>query len=111
MNIPHTPARMSTPDNSSSCFCTPFVLKLPRVLIKLTNEKKHALPVEEECRYARPSGIVREQTACKPLEGAPEPESYKDLAQCTRESECRIVDDHLQMSVMRDPRYTFVGVL
>lgn len=84
---------------------------LRRVTIALTNENKHALPVEDECRYARPNGIVRNQTACHPLEGAAEPENYADLMQCTRDSACGIVEgrlrameEHLHMSVMRDPR-------
>lgn len=96
--------------NFCSCF-GPFGSRLHRVTIALTNENKHALPVEEGCRFARPNGIVRNQPACRPLEGDREPESYTDLVRCTRDSACRIGqgrfqadEEHLHMSVMRDPR-------
>lgn len=69
----------------------------------LTNEDKHTLPVDADCGYSHSKGIAKNGRVCGPRDG-PELRHFADLYQCTQDAACRIVDDRLQMSVMRDPR-------
>lgn len=74
--------------------------------IVLTNYDKHTLPVDTSCGYSHSKGIGSGHSAvCTSPGGAGrELENYTDLYQCAQDSACSIVDDRLQMSVMRDPR-------
>lgn len=72
----------------------------------MANDDKHTLPVEESCGYAHSKGIGRgDGPVCTPPGGGDQKlENYVDLYRCVQDPACQIVDDRLQMSVMRDPR-------
>lgn len=77
-----------------------------RAAIILSNKDKHTLPVNDSCGYSHAKGIGSlVGSVCTPPRGADQTlENYVDLYRCAQQSACRIVDDRLQMSVMRDPR-------
>lgn len=83
-----------------------------RVSIGVGNVHKHTLPVDKDCAYRHPrgidlgtdqEGIHPDGNACTFQDGTPV-ENLDDLWQCMIEADCDIVDDWLQMVVLRDPR-------
>ncbi|CAM9470199.1 unnamed protein product [Scytosiphon promiscuus] len=92
---------LSTPA-SASCSCDDVEM----VVISLTNFDKHTLPVEDSCSFSHRRGIsnAHDKVCTPPGSDIQPPGNHAELYKCARESACRIVDDRLQMSVMRDPR-------
>lgn len=81
----------------------PFVVY--RVIITILKGGKHTLPVGPDCKYSRRAGIaVEKETVCKSEVSRGRPSNQPELWNCVKSSNCRFVDDRLQMAVFRDPR-------
>ncbi|CAM9470059.1 unnamed protein product [Scytosiphon promiscuus] len=80
------------------------------VVYTLTNLHKHKLPVQDNCGFAHFKGVPSlEGKVCTNRSGR-EPKNHKELVECVQEAACPVVDDRLQMSVMRDPRPVAVSM-
>ena len=85
-------------------FCSPPL----RVIIDLSTNEKHTLPVDSNCSYSHPKGIDTvgkggEKDACKFANGT-RVQNHSDLSQCMKKAGCPFTDDALQMAIFRDPR-------
>lgn len=73
--------------------------------ITLTNTDKHTLPVDASCAWYHKRGIAEEDAAvCNPVDGGAVAMNQAELWQCATDAACPIIDNRLQLSVMRDPR-------
>lgn len=83
-----------------------------RVTISFSSLDKHMLPVEPEYDWSHNRGTAKKNLAvCTPAGvGAPKlKKKQADLWKCLADAACRITDDRLQISVLRDPREVVVN--
>eukprot|EP00752_Nemacystus_decipiens_P004759 g4334.t1 len=92
---------LAADDDTARCPCH----DVQRVKITILNVDKHALPVTPDCEYSRRRGMaLKDDIVCAPAMGEALPTNRPELWACVKDSNCRIVDDHLQLAVFRDPR-------
>lgn len=88
-------------DGAAMCSCH----DVERVKITILNGDKHTLPVGPDCEYSRRAGIAaQDENVCRSDVARELPFNHPELWDCVRRSNCRFVDDRLQMAVLRDPR-------
>ena len=91
----------SIPMKSMSC----------RVKIIFSSKEKHELPVDRrKCPWSHRGSMTRpDDVICKNSESGKEPENFVELEQCIKHAACPVIDDSLQMAVLRDPREVTVS--
>lgn len=77
-----------------------------RVVISVSKNWKHTMPVDTSCKWWRKNKITSptaDGIPCKTYRGRLVA-NYNDLRGCLQEATCEITDDRPQFVVMRDPR-------
>lgn len=84
---------------------------LGRVTIIFSHHLKHGLPVNGACTWSHGRGVAKKRLSiCTPAKGQATPlKNQTDLWKCVRDAACEIVDNRLQLAVLRDPRAVAVS--
>ena len=86
-----------------------MVLAFSRVHFSFSAVAKHRLPVDNRCVWAHRVGTADPHSAaCKSPSGRPV-KTRAELWQCVEDNDCPIIDQRLQLAVIRDPRAVTVS--
>ncbi|CBN79477.1 hypothetical protein Esi_0254_0001 [Ectocarpus siliculosus] len=90
--------------SASPCPCS----TVDKVSIMVSSLFKHDLPVPPSCPWQHVDNVTPENKGCTTVNGR-RVGNYTDTVECLQQHPCRIVDDRIQMLILRDPRAVAVS--